>query len=203
MPAQLVEAFSDRLAENSYRQDRRHASRARWICRISIQPGNTPIQVILVVVLFQLFVTDWPVIGDAVESAHSEVGWVKAREMGGPVMCASTDSVEHQHRRWIRACFRYRIVFPPPANVRAEVKSSTTELNFPIRTLRRIIAGPDPAALFQAHNFRAQIGQPRCDHRAGCAGSNYQNVNVVVLQGPRHLYRAWASSGRSPKANHR
>jgi hypothetical protein len=68
VPAELVEAFSDRLAENSYRQNRRRTWRARRICRISVQPGNAPIEVILVVVLLQLFVSDGPVTRNPVEA---------------------------------------------------------------------------------------------------------------------------------------
>src|SRR5580704_18131663 len=127
VPAEFVEALSNRLPKNPDRYNGRWTWRPFRIRRISVQPRDTPVEVALFVVGFQLFVIDGPVIRHAVSGPSSEIGWMKARKMARPVMSASADGIKHQDIGWIGPGFHHRIVFPAPANVGAKVKCSPAE----------------------------------------------------------------------------
>ena len=100
MPAEFVEASCDSLADQTHRK-RRQRRLFRGIHGVPRQTGDTHHPIILSEVRFQRVVVDRPVVGNAIEGFHFEVGGMQARKVSRVEDGAAADPIEvdHRHRR--------------------------------------------------------------------------------------------------------
>ncbi len=126
----------------------------------------------------QRVVVDRPVVGDAVERLHLEVGRMQPRPMRRVHDGRAADGVEvHDLDR--RVVVVDRIVLRAPADVRAG-RPLAVELRFPVAPGARIFGLLHPAALVEAEDVHLGLGQRPCDRRAGSAGADDQDVYGFV-----------------------
>jgi hypothetical protein len=177
VPAEAVEAGRDQGAVVADRERRRRALGAGWLARVASQAGHAEDAVVELVVWLQLGVVERPVVADAVERAGAEVRGVEAREVAAPDDRAPADAAVHQRRDRGGGVVE-RVVLAPAADVRvgAEVGQPA---QLPVRLEGCL--GLEPAALLEAGDPEAGLGQAPGDRGPGGAGADDQDVGVGVV----------------------
>src|SRR6516162_2374370 len=104
---------------------------------------------------------------------------MKAREVGSPMDSAAADAIEHQDLGRVPTGLHHWVVLRPPTNVRAEVKRTTPDLNFPVGTRGWIVLGPHPVTLLQTDYLGAEVREPLCHHSPGGSRPDHQNVRSL------------------------
>ena len=178
VPAELVHGLADQRAGEPERL-RRHRRMRQRRKRIAGQARDAHHPVVLLEERGECIVIDRPVIGDAVERLHLEIGGMQPRPMRGVHHRRAADAVEvHDLDR--RVVVVNRIVLGPAADVRAG-RPVAVKLRLPVAARARIFRWVHPAALVEAEDMHLGIGQRPRHGRAGCAGADDQDVNGIVL----------------------
>ncbi len=201
MPPQLVHRPGIAHAGAAER-DRRHRRITRRYAGIAGQTGDAHHAVVLGEERLQGPVIDRPVVGDAVQRAHTEVRRMHPREMRSVQDGAAADAVEigHLHQRVVVVD---RVVGVAPASVWTEIEIAVAP-SLPVAAVAGEVGRLHPVALFQAQDLHARPGQAPCHRRARGAGADDQHIDRVVAGGhgaSRHILgraRTASSSDQSP-----
>ncbi|MHC2715412.1 hypothetical protein ACVIWV_005133 [Bradyrhizobium diazoefficiens] len=161
VPTELVHGLADDRTGQSHRLLRHRRMRQRRE-RIARQAGCAHHPVVLLEERGQRVVVDRPVVGDAVERFHLEIGRMQPRPVRGVHHRRAADRivVDDLDRRIVVVD---RIVLGPAADVRAR-RPLAVELGFPVPARAGIFRRVHPAALLQAENVHLGLGQ-RPRHR--------------------------------------
>ena len=177
VPAELVHGLADQRAGEPERL-RRHRRMRQRRKRIARQARDAHHPVVLFEERRERVVIDRPVVGDAVERLHLEIGRMQPRPMRGVHHRRAADAVEvHDLDR--RVVVVDRIVLGPAADVRAG-RPVAVELRLPVAPGAGIFRRVHPAALVEAEDMHLGIGQAPRHRRAGRAGADDQDVNGIV-----------------------
>ena len=188
MPAELVHRLAETRAGLAERQ-RRHRRFFRRIGRIAGKPGDAHHAVVLGEERLQRLVVDRPVVGDAVEHLHLEVGGMQARIVRRVHDGRAADAVEVDDLDR-RVVVVDRIVGYPRAAIGAGGKIAE-ESRLPIPSVRGIVGRLHPIALLEAEDMHLGFRKAPGHCGARCSGSDDQNVDLVVhsLVSPRRSYQ--------------
>ena len=176
VPAELVHRLAEpraRLAERQWR----HRRLVRRIGGIAGQPRDAHHAVVLGEERLQRGVVDRPVVGDAVERAHLEVGRVHARKMRGVHDGAAADAVEIDHLDR-RVGVVDRIVGRPRAAVGIDGEIAE-QARLPVPAVAGIVRRFHPVALLQADDPHPGIGQTPGHRGARCPGTDDQDIDFI------------------------
>ena len=178
MPAELVESSGHDPAGVTERERRGLALGLRRVSGVTRHAGDAHDAVVGVEVRLEVVVCQRPVVGDAVEGLGTEVGRVKAREVGAPVDRAAADGIVHQGRD-CGVGIVDGIVFgkSPDVGIGVEVRLA---VGLPVHLCGRVLGGIEPASLLQAQDIESILRQAPCERGPGCAGSDYQDINPIV-----------------------
>ena len=177
VPAELVHGLADQRSGQPERL-RRHRRMGQRRERIARQAGDAHHAVVLLEERLQRVVVDRPVVGDAVERLHPEVGRMQPRPMRGVHDGRAADGVEVHHLDR-RVVVVDRIVLRAAADVRAG-RPLAVELRFPVAPVARIFGLLHPAALVEAEDVHLGLGQRPRDRGAGGAGADDEDVYGFV-----------------------
>ncbi len=173
MPSQPVQSARQRHAGPAKRQ-RRHHRFVRRIGRIAGEARHAHHAVVLGVVRVQRGIVDRPVVGDAVERAHAEVGRMEAREVPGVQHGAAADAVEVGDLDR-RGGVVDRIIGLACAPVRAVVE--VVELaRLPVAAGAGVFRRLHPVALLEAEDVHLRLGEAPRHRRARGAGADDKDV---------------------------
>src|SRR5262249_54118097 len=121
-----------------------------------------------------------PVVGNAIERTHPEIGWVHARKMRGVEDRATANSVEVGDLH-PRAAVGARIVRLSPAPARADVEITVTP-PLPAATGAWDVGVLHPIALLEAKDAHLRFRQAPGDCCARGAGADDQYIYNFVLR---------------------
>ena len=178
VPAELVHGLADQRAGKPERLRRHRRARQRRH-RIARKARDAHHPVVLFEERRERVVINRPVISDAVERLHLEIGRVQPRPMRGVHHGRAADAVEVHHLDR-RVVVIDRIVLGPAADVRTG-RPVTVELRLPVTPGARIFRRLHPAALVEAEDMHLGLGQTPGHRRAGRAGADDQDVNGIVF----------------------
>ena len=178
VPAELVEALTERHAGATQRQRRHHRCLGR-IGRIARQPRDAHHSVVLGVIGLERAVVDRPVVGHAIEASHPEVRGMKTRKVTGIQHGATAHAVEvgDLDRRVV---FVDRIVDLAGAPVGAEMELAHLA-RFIVAAIARIVGGLDPVALLQTQDTHPGLGKTPGHRRARRPRTDNQHIDRCVL----------------------
>ena len=177
VPAELVHRLAEAGAGLAERQWR-HRRLLRRISGIAGEPGNAHHAVVLGEVWFQRGIVDRPVVGDAVQRAHLEVGRVHARKVRRVHDGAAADTVEVHHLDR-RIGVVDRVVGRPGAAVGIDGEIAE-QPRLPVPAVAGIIGRLHPVALLEAENPHPGVGKAPRHRRARCSGPDNQHIDLIV-----------------------
>ena len=177
VPAELVHRLAEPRARFAQRQ-RRHRRLLRRIGGIARQPRDAHHAVVLGEERLQRRVVDRPVLGDAVERAHLEVGRMQARKMRGVHDGGAADAVEVHHLDR-RIGVVDRIVGRPRAAVGIDGEIAE-QPRLPVPSVARIVRRLHPVALLEAENPHPGVGKAPRHRGARCSGTDDQDIDLVM-----------------------
>ena len=136
MPPELFQTSHVGLTRRVKRRRHEGPGCPRGVRRVTIQTGDSDVRIVGVVVRLQFPVVEGPVIGNAVQGLHPEVGRAEPRDMARPVDGASADRIEHQ---WIDRGIGHidRVILGQLPDVRVAVERRLAE-PFPVRAVLRV-----------------------------------------------------------------
>ena len=180
VPAELVHGLADQRAGKPERLRRHRRARQRRH-RIARKARDAHHPVVLFEERRERVVINRPVISDAVERLHLEIGRVQPRPMRGVHHGRAADAVEVHHLDR-RIVVIDRIVLGPAADIRAG-RPVAIKLRLPVAPGARIVRRVHPAALVEAENVHLGFSQAPRHRRTRGAGADDQHVDLVVTGG--------------------
>ena len=187
VPVELVHPFGraapDR-ADGEGRQERRRAGR---VVRVAGHARDLHLLVDPLVVRLHLLVGDGPVVGEPVERAQLVVLRAQPHPLGAEVHRAPADRVVHD-RRDRRARDLERVVggVLPDVRVRAELRVGD---ELPLELVAREVGRVLPAALLEADDLEAGLGEVPGSDRAARARADDQDVRLGAVARDRERER--------------
>ena len=187
VPVELVHPLGRAPSD---RTDRERRQERRRPCRVVGVPGHARDLHLLVdplVVRLHLLVGDGPVVRDAVQGPELVVLGPQPHPLGAEVNRAAADRVVH-HRRDGRARDLEGIVgrVLPRVRVRAPLRVRD---ELPLELVAGEVGSVLPAALLQADDLEARLGQVARRHRAARAGADDEDVGLRAVARERERER--------------
>ena len=191
VPVELVHALGGPSPDRADRERRQERRRPGRVVGVAAHAGDLHLLVDLLVVRLHLLVGDGPVVGDPVQRPELVVLRAQPHPLGAEVNRAAADGVVH-HRRDRGPGDLERVVrrVLPRVRVRAPLRVGD---ELPLELVPGEVRGVLPAALLEADDLEAGLGEvPRRDRAAGPRADD-DDVGLLAVAGDRERERRGAA----------